>query len=142
MCPKCKNSVPPTWSGVLTKAAKRIREGVPIALTLDDYAVFSAQLRSQTKLTPMRRGDQATWSVVRSSLEVTFSMGWQMSDLRDAFGLVEDGIEFRFNPNLSTGQFLQLARYLEDPGATDPELEELFRKRRLGHPPWIPYWNK
>jgi hypothetical protein len=128
---------------VLAKAAKRIREGVPIALTLDDYAVLSAQLKAQTKLTPTRRGDQATWSEVRPGLvEVTFSLGWQMSDLRDAFGLVEDGIELRFNPNLSTAQFLQLARYLEDPGATDPEWEELFRKRRLGHPPWIPYWNK
>jgi hypothetical protein len=77
VCPKCKQSVPPTWPGVLAEAAKRIREGVPIALTLEDYAALSAQLKTRTTLIPTRRGDQATWSAVRRGVfEITLSLDW------------------------------------------------------------------
>lgn len=129
-CPSCKNSTAPTWAGVLKKAGLRISKGVPIGLTLADYGALSAMLRETTNLVATRRGGQGVWSEFRNrAFDIALLSDWQLPDVNDAYGLVEDAIEHRFNPNLSTAQFLQLGRAIEDPNSTDLAWEMIFQVR-------------
>jgi hypothetical protein len=131
-CPGCRSSVPPTWWGVLVKAADRIAKGLPINLTLADYEALRAVVEERTSLVPARQGGQREWSEARRERDrIALISGWPPPNARDTYGLLEDAIEHRFNPNLSTDQFLQLARAVEDPDSADPHWDAAFRRRAL-----------
>jgi len=128
-CAECKNTVPPTWIGVLTKAANRIAKRKPLNLSLADYATLLIAVKEQTSLVPTRRGAESDWSQIRRRrVSAPPGFGGSAAELSETYGLLTDAVEHRFNPNLSTDQFFHLARVVEDPDSQNRQWDEVLHR--------------
>ena len=129
----CWTSTTPTWVEVREKALAQVGKKNPVSLARDDLISIALTLKHLGTLVAVRRGDQSEWRKHRD--EIVFgdlTVGASQADgPANAYGLVFDALEYRFNPNFRTTTFLRLARFIDDPRSTDDYWTEIFRKRRI-----------
>ena len=130
-CENCRQTVPPTWGGVVMKVLSRIEVGKPISLAHEDYTTVARTVGSQDTIKPDRRGGNQAWAPFRREHVGPYSSMSAEAAASGVYGLILDSLEFGFTPNVQTNAFLALARRVEDPEFRDPRWDEIFTRRAI-----------